>query len=194
MLRQITLYDDETGEFISSNTSKTGSKLKEGWIVVYKEPLIKLLQACPNYATLKVYLRIAAAQDYDTVTYISTRFLANDLNLAYQTVWNAVKWLINNDYIKRAKNDTGASGFIVNPLVSTCGKKNLEEKLNAFDSDQIHNPDPVPDDSIPVMDFSQFEEPPDDSTKISFDMFQKLAKGSKVSLEDFNAAIIEDED
>lgn len=132
VIRQISLYDEETGEFISSNSEIIGNKLKEGWIVIYKKPLVKLLNDCPNFATLKVYLRIAAAQEYDTVTYITTPYLAKALCMSYQTAWNAVKWLVANAYIKKTENVTGSQGFIVNPLVSTCGKKNYEKKVQAF--------------------------------------------------------------
>ena len=132
IVRQISLIDEETGEFISSNQQKLGSKLKEGWIVVYKRALIKLLDDCPNCATLKVYLRIAAAQTYDTITYITTPYVAKSLGITYQTAWNAVRWLVNNGYLRKTSNPTGATGFIVNPLVSTCGKHNYDEKVDAF--------------------------------------------------------------
>ncbi len=99
--------------------------------MVYKEALRKLMADCPNYATLRTYLYIATAQDYDTVTFITTSYIAAETGMRYQTVWNAVKWLINNAYIKRASVG-GSSGFIVNPLISTCGRKNYDNKLKAF--------------------------------------------------------------
>ena len=131
LIRQISLFDAETGEMLSSNSQLAGSRLKEGWIVVYKEALRKLMAECPNYATLRTYLYIATAQDYDTITMITTSYIAKETGMRYQTVWNSVKWLINNGYIKRA-SIKGSSGFIVNPLVSTCGRKNYDEKLRAF--------------------------------------------------------------
>lgn len=131
VLRQISLFDSETGELLSSNQQLAGSRLKEGWIVVYKESLRKLMADCPNYATLRTYLYIATAQDYDTITMITTSYIAKETGMRYQTVWNSVKWLINNGYIKRAEIK-GSTGFIVNPLVSTCGRKNYDEKLKAF--------------------------------------------------------------
>ena len=136
IIRQIKLIDEETGEFISSNEQKLGTKLKEGWIVVYKKALVRLLDECPNFATLKVYLRIASAQTYDTITYITTPYIAKTLGMTYQTAWNAVKWLVRNKYIKKSQNKTGANGFIVNPFVSTCGKGNFDEKANAFYGDE----------------------------------------------------------
>ena len=138
IIRQIKLIDDVTGEFISSNEQKLGTKLKEGWIVVYKKALVKLLEECPNFATLKVYLRIASAQTYDTITYITTPYIAKTLGMTYQTAWNAVKWLIRNKYIKKSQNKTGANGFIVNPFVSTCGKHNFDEKANVFYGEEGH--------------------------------------------------------
>lgn len=158
LMRQISLFDMETGELISSHQNVAGSRLKEGWIVVYKEALKDLIMKAPNYATMKVYLYIATSQDYDTVTYISTSFVARKLGMAYQTAWNAVKWLIENNYLRRSEVN-GSIGFIVNPLVSTCGRKNYEEKLAAFaDSFSTENADvkgllPEPfeddDDSVP---------------------------------------------
>lgn len=131
ILRQISLFDSETGELISSNQQMSGTRLKEGWIVVYKEALRKLLKEAPNYSTVKVYLYIATAQDYDTVTMITTPFIAKEASMSYQAAWRATKWLIQNSYIKRA-DINGSEGFIVNPMISTCGRKNFEEKLNAF--------------------------------------------------------------
>lgn len=132
ILRQISLFDSETGELISSDQRLVGTRLKEGWIVVYKEALKKLLKEAPNYATLKFYLYVATAQDYDTVTLITTPFIAKEAGMNYQTAWRATKWLIENGYIRRA-NVNGNEGFIVNPLVSTCGRKNYQEKLAAFE-------------------------------------------------------------
>lgn len=131
VLRQISLFDTETGELLSSNQQLAGNRLKEGWIVVYKEALRKLMTRCPNYATLRTYLYIATAQDYDTVTLITTRYIADETGMRYQTVWNAIKWLIQEGYIARA-SIKGSSGFIVNPVVSTCGKKNYDKKLEHF--------------------------------------------------------------
>ena len=131
LVRQVSLFDDETGEFISSNATALGSKLKEGWIVVYKEALMTLMSEVPNYATLRFYLYLACHQTYDTMTIVSTSHIAKEAKMTYQTAWNACKWLIQHNYIaKTTKNGTPA--FIINPDVTTCGKKNLEAKMQPF--------------------------------------------------------------
>jgi len=191
IVRQISLIDEDTGEFISSNVQKVGSKLKEGWIVVYKNALVKLITECPNFATMKVYLRIAAAQDYDKITYITTSYISKSLNMSYQTAWNAIKWLIANDYLRRAVNDTGGVGFIVNPLVTTCGKKNFDKKLEAFaDSDFII--DDVED--VPLKDIARSpsaideffspEEPPDADVELTAEDFASILNGDASVLEE----------
>lgn len=134
IMKQFSLFDTETGDIISSHQQLAGSQLKEGWIVVYKEALRDLMAKCPNYATLRTYLYIATAQNYDTVTLITIKYIASETGMRYQTVWNSVKWLINEGFIAKA-NIKGSPGFVVNPLVSTCGKKNYDEKLEYFAKD-----------------------------------------------------------
>ena len=121
--------------------------------------------------------------------------MTNDLGMAYQTVWNAVKWLIKNDYIRRAKNETGASGFIVNPLISTCGRKNLSEKLDAFADEEEEYSNVSASSGVPLEDIFGFgEEPPEDSTVISEDLFNKMINGEISSPAEFESGIIEPEE
>lgn len=197
IVRQISLIDEETGEFISSNQQKLGSKLKEGWIVVYKRALIKLLEDCPNYATLKVYLRIAAAQTYDTITYITTPYIAKSLGVTYQTAWNAVKWLISNGYLRKTSNPTGANGFIVNPFTSTCGKHNFDEKSKAFSDIVLEESSETLVEELPLADMPKSRGTKDNAVKellpglevsdvdedeliptVSFDEFAAFASGA----------------
>ena len=131
LVRQVSLFDDETGEFISSNATALGSKLKEGWIVVYKDALMTLMSEVPNYATLRFYLYLACHQTYDTMTIVSTSHIAKEAGMTYQTAWNACKWLIQHNYIAKTSKD-GTPAFIINPDVTTCGKKNLEAKMKPF--------------------------------------------------------------
>lgn len=152
MIRQISLFDAETGEFISSNTQNVGNKLKEGWIVIYKDKLEEFIKECPNFATMKVYMRIAAQQDYKTITFITPTYIAKDLGLSYPSVWAAVKWLEQHAYLRKVK-ENGSSGFIVNPTVTTCGKKNMEEKLG-----RLSDPIPVDVEKLPVPDFANENE------------------------------------
>lgn len=134
--RDIKLIDNETGEIFETHSQMLGSKLGGGWIVVYKVPLQKLLKVVPNFATLKVYLYIASSQDFNKVTLISAKYISAELDMAYQTVWNSIKWLKQAGYIKDGEM-AGMKGYVVNPTVSTCGVKKNDEKLKHFVDDIV---------------------------------------------------------
>lgn len=134
MIRRTTDIDEQTGEVIKSNDVKLGTRLKGEWIVVYKDALKSLVRNCPNYSTMKVYLEMAAAQDYNSVTMITLPYIGRILNMSYQTVWNAGKWLQANGYIKKATYN-GNTGFVLNPKVTTCGKKHLDKKTQYVNGD-----------------------------------------------------------
>ena len=134
VMKQFSLFDEETGEVFQSTIQKVGNKLKGGWIVVYKEPIQKLLKEVPNFATLKVYLTVATTQDFETVTMISLSKICEINGMVYQTVWNAIKWLKKHGYLAVGEVN-GEAGLVVNPTVSTCGKKNLEKRMEYFTSE-----------------------------------------------------------
>lgn len=127
VIKNVAQYDEETGEYLGGYSHKIGSKLKGDWIVFYKDALLKLIKECPNYSTMKVYMMMAASQTYDSVTLVSLPYIAKELGIAYQTVWNSAKWLQQSGYIRRAEYH-GNTGFVLNPDVTTCGKKNMENK------------------------------------------------------------------
>lgn len=125
MIKQIALFDDD-GNLIRQVT-KTGSQLKEGWIVFYKEELERLMKANFDYSVVKVYMYLCSQQTYQTLVMTPISHVARELRMSYRTAWGAVRTLEAEGYLARRCVD-GVKGFLINPKVTTCGKSSLAAK------------------------------------------------------------------
>lgn len=125
MIKQINLFDDE-GNFVRSVT-QTGSQLKEGWIVFYKEELERLMKLNLDYSVVKVYMYLCSQQTYEKLVMTPISHAARELGMAYRTAWGAIRTLEREGFLARRTVD-GVRGFLINPKVSTCGKASLAAK------------------------------------------------------------------
>lgn len=99
--------------------------------MVYKRPLEKLILECKEYSKVRVFIFLMSRQTFDSLVIISISEIARQLKMTYKTAWACIKWLEDKDYLKRVERD-GIVGFMINPKVSTCGKKSLVEKQSVF--------------------------------------------------------------
>lgn len=137
------LFDDD-GTLIRE-IAMNGNQLKEGWIVVYKRPLERLILECKEYSKVRVFIFLMSRQTFDSLVIISISEIAKKLKMNYKTAWACIKWLEERDYLRRVERD-GVVGFMINPQVSTCGKKSLPEKQSVFGKFDISiTKDDVPD-------------------------------------------------
>lgn len=130
MQKEFILKDNEGN--ILKKTSSYVEQLKEGWIVMYKEPLKKLVMECKEYSKVRVFIYIASLQTYDTLVFVSIADVARNIGITYKTAWSCVKWLEEHQYLCRIERD-GICGFLINPDFSTCGKKTSKLKKELWD-------------------------------------------------------------
>lgn len=136
MKKVFSLFDDN-GELVKQ-TEQHGSQLKEGWIVVYKEPLQRLITECKEYSKVRVFIYLSSLQTFDSLVFISIAELSRKLQMTYKTAWSCIKWLEEHEYIKRMERD-GITGFLLNPNITTCGKKNAGKKRSMWSSFDLGN-------------------------------------------------------
>ena len=129
MKRVFSLFDDY-GELIKKTEIK-GSVFREGWFVMYKEPLEKLILETNELSKVKVFLYITSQQTFEDIVMMTVAHISKHLKMSYKTAWSAVIWLEQNKYLKRVQRK-GISGFLINPDVSTCGKESLQRKKDAW--------------------------------------------------------------
>lgn len=141
MRKEFSLFDDDDN-LVAKHTTY-GDVLSEGWIVMYKKPLQHLVLHCTEYSKVRVFAYLSSLQSYDSVVYTTISDVSKQLNLNYKTTWNAIIWLEKNQYLIRTVKN-GSSGFILNPQITTCGKKSLKEKKFAWKMSFL---DSVPDEN-----------------------------------------------
>ena len=101
-------------------------------IIVYREPFMNFLKQTTKPSVLKVFCLLMMKQEFDRVIKITKKFVADELKVSYDSVMVAFKWLKEHGYIKERKVN-GITEFLLNPDVTTCGKKK-EEKLKLWNS------------------------------------------------------------
>lgn len=119
--------DEVSGEVLKHFETNQTSRLGGDWIVMYQSAITKLVTECPKLSIMKVYLTLAGKQTFGTHVVVTISALAKELELDYKTTWAAVKWLEDNQYIKREVID-GVTAFLLNPNHTTKGKDSLPEK------------------------------------------------------------------
>lgn len=132
-IRQMSLWDQETGELVASYTVNKGSKLGQGWITVYKEQMNQLLESdCPP-STLKIFMKLCCMQSYDAHIFASRAYLQEVLHITRKTLWSGLTWLIQHNYVMEEKVN-GQTTFIINPNISNCGRSAIAEKEKKFEA------------------------------------------------------------
>lgn len=129
--KQVTVFDSETGEIFSDSTNY-GSQNGENWVIWYRSALSTLAEIAPDFSTLKVFLKLASKQEFETGINTTKQALADELKISYVSVMKAFKWLKENDYVKERKVN-GQTQFLLNPKVTTCGR-NRKAKIELWES------------------------------------------------------------
>lgn len=121
--------DEETGEIspLSHSSKVKGSQFGEGWIVVYKKSLDKLIDEQAPYTAMKIYCKLMGMQDYGAEIRIQNKYLYESLKITAKAYAKAIKWLEERHFIKRT-TVLGQNAFILNPSYTACGKSSLDRR------------------------------------------------------------------
>ena len=127
---KITILDGDTGEVIK-DVFYRGTQNGDDWVIVYREPFMNLTLNAPP-AALKVFITLMTKQEFEGGIHMTKRAVAEKLKVSYDNVMRAFKWLKEHDYVREHKVD-GVPEILLNPEVTTCGKKK-EEKIKLWNS------------------------------------------------------------
>ena len=128
---QVRITDGDTGEIIK-DVFYRGTQNGDGWMIVYREPFMNFLLTSPDFVTTKVFGSLMTKQEFNRGVNTTKKAIADELKVSYRSVMNAFKWLKEHGYIKERKV-LGQSEFLLNPNVTTCGKKK-DEKIKLCNS------------------------------------------------------------
>lgn len=117
------VYNSETGEVLSSRESY-GINNGNGWVVNYRAASLKLSLECNSAVTFRVFhLLISMQENYEDKGVICTRrYIQDTLKISRKSVYNALSWLIQNDYIIETER-VGCTEFLFNPSCITIGRE-----------------------------------------------------------------------
>ena len=131
LARHFSVIDPDTGEVLHE-TVKYGSQNGEGWMIVYREPFMRLTLEATSPSILRVFNSLMTKQEFEGGIKTTKKAIADELSISYDSVMVAFKWLKENHYIKERKN-LGQTEFLLNPNVTTCGK-NKKAKIALWES------------------------------------------------------------
>lgn len=127
LVRQVRVFDEDTGEMVNEVTTR-GSPNGKGWVIMYTAKTLNLMQQCTG-STFKVFAYLACGQQFEERGVITTKKAVQDyLGMTKSTVLEAFKWLKEHNVISEV-NHSGCSEFLVNPDYVTIGRdKNKRQK------------------------------------------------------------------
>lgn len=118
---QTSVYAD--GALVSTKFSKAKSSNGKGWSIMYNDKILQLVKKCDSAATLRVFMYLAAGQQFEEKGMITTKVaVQQSLGITKPTCLNAFKWLKENFIINEYRNEGGYTEFMVNPEYVTVGK------------------------------------------------------------------------
>lgn len=119
-VRQTIVYDDE-GKIISDTLTK-GSSNGKGWCIMYNDKVTELVCKCPSASTIKVFMILAAGQQFEERGMVTTKKAVQDkLGITKKTCLEAFKWLKQN-FIINEYTINGVTEYMVNPEYVTVGR------------------------------------------------------------------------
>lgn len=120
LVKQVTVYDEHSGEIVHEVTTR-GSPNGKGWVIMYTEKTMELMKRCTG-STFKVFGFLACGQQFEERGVITTKkAVADYFGMTKKTVLEAFKWLKENHIISEV-NHNGVSEFLVNPDYVTIGR------------------------------------------------------------------------
>lgn len=128
---EVIVTDGDTGEVIK-DVYYRGTQNGDGWMIVYRDSFMDFLKQTTNPSVLRVFGSLMTKQEFDRGINTTKKAIADELHISYDSVMVAFKWLKEHGYIKERKV-RGQTEFLLNPDVTTCGKKK-EAKIDLWNS------------------------------------------------------------
>ena len=119
------VYTDD-GKLVKSS-DHLGTVMKDRWFVMYKDPVLEFVANAPNLDVTRVWLFLLANQSYDVYVDVSQAYIAENMNISASRVSRAMKWLEENNYLRRIK-ECGQRKILINPDVASCGRAAVSER------------------------------------------------------------------
>lgn len=120
LVKQVTVYDEESGEVVNEVTTR-GSPNGRGFVLMYTTRTLELMKQCTG-STFKVFGYLACGQQFEERGVITTKkAVADYLGMTKNTCLEAFKWLKEHHVISEV-NHNGVSEFLVNPDYVTIGR------------------------------------------------------------------------
>ena len=101
-------------------------------MILYKDAYRELIIKNTSPSILRVFGLLMTKQEFENGIKATKKALADELNISYDSVMIAFKWLKENGYVKEHKVN-GITEFVLNPTVTTCGK-NRKAKIELWNS------------------------------------------------------------
>ena len=133
--KQFQIVDTVTGEItgkVLNETVNYGTQNGDGWMIVYREAFMRLTLEATSPSVLRVFNSLMTKQPFEGGIKTTKKAIADELNISYDSVMVAFKWLKEHKYIKETKTN-GVPEFLLNPNVTTCGK-NKKAKIELWQS------------------------------------------------------------
>ena len=121
LLTQTVISDEDTGEVLVDRLT-AGSANGKGWVIMYTDRINELVTKCTSAATLRVFMLLAAGQQFEERGMITTKKAVQEkLKIDKKTCIEAFKWLKENMIVNESKIN-GCTEFMVNPAYVTVGR------------------------------------------------------------------------
>lgn len=117
----------ETGEIIYETTYR-GSRSGGGWIMMFTDKGMEIVEKCPSPITLRVFLYLSMGQHFDGGMITTKLDVEKKLGISHKSCADAFRWLKHNFVIHEWRN-RGCTDFMVNPRYVSVGKFDERIKL-----------------------------------------------------------------
>ena len=169
IIKELSLFDSETGELLGEHTFIKGSPLGEGYVVIYTKAIQYLLESNASYTAIRIFLQLMSMQDFGVEIIASKKYLYTKLGICKNAFFKAISWLKQHNFIIETTS-LGNTAFILNPNVTTCGTKSLAQKRQIW--------------SLSSADLLNFNQAQKDKEKKNFAKKLKMkSKGGKINLD-----------
>lgn len=120
----------QTGEIIFEKTVR-GSRCGSGWLMMFTDMGMEIVEKCPSPTTLRVFLYLAMGQNFAGGLVTTKLSVEQKLGISHKACADAFKWLKSNFIIHEWRN-RGCTEFMVNPRYVSVGK--LDERIKLWNS------------------------------------------------------------
>lgn len=116
-----------TGEIIYEKSFR-GSRSGGGWIMMFTDMGMEIVEKCPSPTTLRIFLYLAMGQSYTGGMQTTKLDIEHKLGISHKACIDAFNWL-KKQFIVHEWRNRGITDFMVNPRYVSVGKFDERIKL-----------------------------------------------------------------